>query len=841
MKKVFFLILFIPFISFSQKHIQGKVIDSKTKKPLAFATVITNTNFGTLTDVDGNFQINAKGNFSSISVSYVGYKTTEFQVEKDKKFITIKLKQVVENLNEIVITASENPALQIIRNSISNKKKNNLEQSLNSFKFKSYNKILVTANPDSVSGSIDTVFVVKDGKKVSKKIDSSNFKFKNEIIKQHLYISEKISEYQFQKGKKTKEVVLGSRMAGLKQPVYELLAVTLQDFSFYNEYYVVAGTKYINPIANNALKHYYYKILDTVINEQGTSYMIHFKPKEKKEIIGLEGVLYLDTQSYAITKAIAELKGIVNIKTTQNYNFSKEYNIWLPSNNHIIIKKGDNNENIALFGGVVQFSKSNPKSKNDSINVVSTSKKNESDFTYFISKTYNSNFEINIPLKIRKSAATIQFADNSHKRDTTFWNTYRTESLSRRGENAYKFIDSIAKDENIESKINLARNVLKGYLPTKYVNLDLGKMINLNNYEGLRVGLGGETNSNFSNKIKLESYVAYGTKDRDYKYNIGASVRLNKELNTWFGVKHTNDLKEAAALNFIAENNSFSPINPRNLNISKFYNYKTISTFLEHDIQPNLEAKIELSTGNFTPVFDYQYIRNNEVFEKYSLTTATFGFQYNPKNEYMNSPVGKLRTKNAFPQFTFQIVKSFESVFNSDFEFTQLNFRMLQKFKPLRKATTSLLAEAGYVFGDAPISHLFNATPNYTFKQPWAKRVTFAGKNSFETMGYNEFISDKFIALHLKHEFLPFNIGKKFKPQLTLASRAAFGDIENPENHLGLPINSMKKGYFESGLEFNGLFKGFGLSTFYRYGPYKNDDWSDNLALKLTFKIRLGI
>ena len=55
-------------------------------------------------------------------------------------------------------------------------------------------------------------------------------------------------------------------MAGLQQPIYEFLGVTFQDFSFYNEFYTIAGTKYINPIAKNALKHYNYKILDTIQN-----------------------------------------------------------------------------------------------------------------------------------------------------------------------------------------------------------------------------------------------------------------------------------------------------------------------------------------------------------------------------------------------------------------------------------------------------------------------------------------------------------------------------------------------------------------------------------------------
>jgi len=835
MRNLLLLLLIIPIFAVSQNKIQGIVLDSKTKKPLPFASIVTNTNFGTLTDVDGRFFIKAKNSFNKLTISYVGYHSITIPVNLNDKFISIKLNSSVENLDEILITAKENPALQIIRNTIKNKPNNNIEKALNSFKFTTYNKILVTANPDSISGKIDSLYAIKNGRKKFIEIDSSNYKFKKQIDKHHLYISEKISEFQFQKGKKKKEVILASRMAGLQQPIYEILGVTFQDFSFYNEFYTIAGTKYINPIAKNALKQYNYKILDTIQNSIGKSILVYFKPKEKKEILGIEGVLYIDSKSFALTKAIAELKGIVNIKATQNYSFVEIHKTWFPENMNIVLKKGDNDEKISLFGGTVKF---NSSKKNDSI--INTNKKSASDITYFISESTNTNISINIPVKVKSSSTTMHFNDDAHKKPETFWNKYRSDSLSVRGESAYIILDSLAQKEGVEKKINLARNILKGYYPTKYINLNLGKIINLNNYEGLRIGFGGVTNTNFSSKYRLESYVAYGTKDTNIKYSFGSSYRLNRDSNTWFGINYTNDIKEAASLDFIAENTSFSPVNPRNLNISKFYQYKTVSTFLKHDIQANLEAKIQFSSGDYKPVFDYQYISETKNLNEYKLTTATFGLQYNPKSEYMNSPLGKLSIKNEFPQFTLQITKSFKNVFKSDFNFTQLNFRALHKIKRLRKATTHILAEGGIVFGDTPISHLYNSTPNYTFKKPWRKRITLAGKNSFETMGYNEFISDKFAAIHIKHEIKSFKITSKFKPQVTLVTRAAIGDISEPSSHIGLNFKSLKKGYLESGVELNSLFKGFGFSSFYRYGHYSNQEWSDNLAIKLTYKLRLG-
>jgi hypothetical protein len=836
MKNIFLLVLLFPFISFSQYQINGKVIDSKSKKPLIFANIIVNKSTRTLTDIDGFFQIKSTKPISKITISYVGYSPKIISINSSKKYITVALNTSVENLKEVLITAKENPALRIIRNTIKNKNKNDIETALNSFRFKAYNKILVTANPDSLTNKIDSIFKIKKGKKTFLKLDSSNFNFRKEIKNKHLYISEKISEFQFQKGKNKKEIILASRMAGLQQPIFELLAVTLQGFSIYQPLYTIAGTKYLNPISNKALKQYTYKILDTVSNTIGKSVLVYFKPKQLKTTTGIEGVLYIDLKSFAITKAIFEIKGIVHIKATQNFSYNPINKIWFPNYQEILLKKGINKKQISLFGGVVKFSE---VEKNDSIQ---NTKINSPDaISFFISKTKNFDLEINKPVTIKKSSATILFKKDAADKSEKFWNLYRTDSITNRDKITYLVLDSLAKKENIEHKINLARSILKGFYPTKYINLNLGKIINLNNYEGLRLGFGGITNTIFSSKFKLESYIAYGTKDTDFKYSFGGSIRLNEGTNTWFSSNFTNDIKEAASLDFIAENTSFSPVNPRNLNISKFYNYKTISLSLKHDFQPNFETKLQISAGDYTPVFNYQFISRNKNLTKYQLTLATIGFQYNPNSEYMNSPIGKLTIKNKYPQFTFQITKSFENALQSDFNFTQINLRILQNIKPLNAGVTKILIESGIVFGDAPISHLFNSAPNYTFKNPWRRRINLAGTNSFETMGYNEFISDRYTAIHIKHLLKPIKLSKKFKPQFTIVTRAVIGNISNPSYQAGIQFKSLKKGYFESGLELNSLFKGFGLSAHYRYGAYTYPIWSDNLAVKLTFKLNLGI
>jgi len=80
----------------------------------------------------------------------------------------------------------------------------------------------------------------------------------------------------------------------------------------------------------------------------------------------------------------------------------------------------------------------------------------------------------------------------------------------------------------------------------------------------------------------------------------------------------------------------------------------------------------------------------------------------------------------------------------------------------------------------------------------------------------------------------------KVKPSLTFVTRMAWGNMKNPERHIGFEYKTLDRGYFESGIEFNQIYKGLGLTTFYRYGPNQLPRFEDNLAIKLSFVFDLG-
>lgn len=831
MKLFCLLTLFFTLTIQAQCQINGIVTDSNNK-PLPFATITTSDNINTITDVDGKFIFTPSAKATTFAVSYIGFQTKIIAITENKKFYLIPLSQKTDDLKEVIIS-NENPALTIIRKVIANKNKNNPQKKLNSFEYKSYNKLIVTANPDSIDGRIDSTAAYKDFDKKRINIDSSDYKFKEIISKQHLFQTEKVSQYQFGNNK-LKETILGTKMAGFKNPIYEVIAFNLQSISIYDNKYELFETKYENPISNNAPANYNYKILDTVNIKGRETYMIYFKNKQKRKSSGLEGVLYIDQENFAVAKAVMRIKGVLDISGIHEFDYVPNEKVWFQSNTTFKIVKGKNDDDIKILGGTIQFD-------GDVEDNFEPRKKSASDFTYLLSESNNFDIHYNTDNPIKDPSLYIEIKDDASKKPEAFWNEYRKETLDLKGQRTYQLIDSLSIKKRIENRLGFGRKIINGYVPIGPVDLDLKKIISYNNYEGFRLGLGGITNDRFSKNFRIEGYSAYGTKDGELKYSLGTGVLLDKSTNTWVNGYYTDDVREIASTVFAVDKRVFKIYDPRPINISTFYKYTAWKANVQSKIIPKTEAVFELARTNVEPQFDYLFNYGGKLYSSYIMTTAMVSIVWAPFSNFMQTPTGRNESEKRFPRFTFQYTQSLPDVLGNDFTFGKIDFKTEYEKNYLNGQKTSLLLQGGYAIGDVPLTHLYNTMPNNLTKETVIQRITFAGRNSFETMYFNEFFSSQYIFFQIKHGFDRIRILKKVRPSLVLVTRMAWGNMENPQQHVGPTYKTLDKGFFESGIELNKIYKGFGLGGFYRYGPNQLLKFEDNIAVKISYVLDLGL
>lgn len=829
-----YLVLFFTTLTWSQT-ISGIVKDRKSNKPLPFASIEPNKGPGTITDFDGQFVLENGADITQIRVGYIGYAPIEIPISADKTFYPIFLEPSTVVLDEVILNSYVKSAEEIIKNAIAYKKRNNPEKTLDTYSFRTYHKLLVTAPIDSINPAIDSIYVRDNGSLRFKELDSTNFNLKKQLVRSHLYISEEASSYKFSKDKGRQKTINAIRMAGFKEPIYEVLGLQFQSFSFYDSDYILLENEYINPLSKVGLKKYNYKILEVTKEGASSAFMVYYSPKDSSQTDGLEGVLYINTTTYALQKAIAQTTGVFEIKATQTFSYHPKENIWFPNSKEIKIKKGNTPQSLSFLGNRFEIR----KGQRDST-LVHSNPQNAEDLIYLISEENNFDIALNPALKIKRKGLAIKIDDEAYQRNESYWNSFRTDTITSLGQETYVYMDSLVDQKKVEPRLNRTRKLLQGYYPTKYFDFDLRYLLKYNNYEAFRLGLGAITNTNFSHKLILNGYAVYGTLDQKFKYSFGATTRLNKEYNTWLGVSYTDDLVESGSSKYITDKRTFYLFEPRLFNISSFYATKNTSIFLEHDITSKLNSRIQFSKSFNDPTYNYTYILDGQNYNTYDLTETTLSFQWNPFSEYMQTKEEKRTIKDGFPQFTFQVSQSLPNVLDGDFNFTKFNFKAFYVKRSLNKTRTEILINTGLAFGDIPLTHLYHASPNQPDGSVIMDRFSVTGRESFETMFFDEFFSDRFIMGQVRHTLRPFKISSRIKPQLALITRSVIGDVSNIENHTGLNFGSLNKGYFESGIELNRILAGFGLSFFYRHGAYHLPTFDDNISFKFTYYFGSG-
>jgi TonB-linked SusC/RagA family outer membrane protein len=99
--------------------IKGRVSDAVSGEPLTGATVtIASTNFGTSTDIDGNFSIFAKSLPVNLTISYIGYNSKTVEVTNDR-FLEVALTESHNQLNEVVVVGYGTQKRQNLTSSVS--------------------------------------------------------------------------------------------------------------------------------------------------------------------------------------------------------------------------------------------------------------------------------------------------------------------------------------------------------------------------------------------------------------------------------------------------------------------------------------------------------------------------------------------------------------------------------------------------------------------------------------------------------------------------------------------------------------------------------------------------
>ena len=805
---ILLILLFSSCAILAQHRVFGKVVNQNTGEAVAFAMIQATPENYTYSNILGEFELEIANATRLLEVTKRGYFTESVSIFSGKAgFYIVELSAKRMDASN----ADKTEVNFLIAKAIENKRNNDPNLALNSYRYTSYN--ILAIDKQRIKG--DSLLTAEN---------TSSF------------FSEKVSETNYVKNTSQREFVTGLKTQGFNKPVYEVLTLNTEPVSIYEDDYPLYGTNFAGPLGKKAFKNYEYTLLDTIIIKGRPGYMIYYRPKRPNVVAGWEGLLFLDTQSLAVQRSISQLSGQIHIEIEKEYIYLDKENIWFPVEEKVKLKPGTGGRDITIFGGSISLG--TVQRKSSILNWVISTGKIEDDLE-LVSTTYHSRFLTNIELDISRGDAAITVTDSANLRQEEFWNSHRTYPVDTIISQTAKKVEDAIEEKNILRKIEVLHTLLTGYYPVKFWDFDLSDFVKYNNYEGLRLGAGGRTNQNFSQVFRLDGYLVYGVKDEAFKYGIGVGISIDHRSGTWLNLNYKQDLREVAVNEYIRGVNEFSILEPRTANISSYYAYKSLQTSLEHRITPRLETELLISRSEISQLRDYAYLNNGEVYTDYTISEAKFGFLWRPFSRFLSTPQFHQLYEKGYPVITTQVTQGISGFLDGDFSFTKLGLKVEYLLNRQDRSVTQFTLEGNYGIGDLPLTHAFHAFPNNAVKEKVMQRFAVAGKIAFETMYFDEFFSDKQAAVHMRHQLRPINILPGLKPELSFVSRHVIGDFKNKEVHQNIEFNTLKHVYNEAGVELNNIFFGLGLSAAYRYGAYHLPNLSDNFSFKFTFELKI--
>lgn len=749
----FYSILFICLTQFTFGQIKGKVTNVQGQ-PMPFVNIyIKDTYIGTTSNDNGNFELYPKQHGTyTVLFQFLGYKTEKQVLEYTGKPLEIDIILKEENieLNEVVIDPKANPANEIIKKAIANRKTNSAKTGKFTCDFYSRGVFRVKNLPKTFMGQkVDMLDEI---------IDSTRSGI--------LYLSETVSKLTFQKPDKMKEVIVASKVSG-RNNGFSFNSAAQANFDFY-ENYIEINARAISPIADNAFAYYRYKFEGSFADENNRVInKIKVTPRRMSEP-AFEGYIYIEDESYAIYAVDLSIRGsqtqnpAMNLLTLkQSFSFNAQTKVW-----------SKNTQTLDFEAGFFGFNFNGR-------------------FTYVYA-----NFEFPQQFERRTfSAEVLKFEENSNKKDDTFWNAIRPVPLTLEESNDYikkdiiqtkreskQYLDSIDRKRN---KFGFS-DLFMGYT---YANSYKKRSFNyegpifntaFNTVQGWKSQIGFSYNQRNEDKrtyYRIGTRLDYGFAEQKLRISGSYVQKLENKHNSSITVAGGSTINQFNSANPISDNiNTTSSLFFKN-NFMKLYEKNSANLGYSSEITNGFRLNASLEYAERKPLFnntfqasvksDDQYSSNNPllpldeltpVFSKYNLVKTNLTARFDFGQKYWTRPDGKFNIGNdQYPTLTLTYEKGLagsEKKYNYDFVMARIN----QELELGNKGNLDYNFKAGKFFNADQI-----AFPD--FKHFNGNQTHVSGGGTYTSVFnnlpyYSASTNDAFVEFHMEHNDQGFIMNK---------------------------------------------------------------------------------
>jgi hypothetical protein len=827
---IFFIFIVLPasINSFAQIRdtavIRGVVTDAKTGGPLTGTAVfLPKTNVGTVTDQDGKYRIETLVKGDTVTFSFIGYDSESYRISRGVvQTINVKLRQSAITLSEVVINRGKNtyrnrnnPAVALIQKVIDNKSKNR-EEKFDYLQYKKYEKLQVALSnvtekfkKGALSGKFRFVF---------ENIDTTK-RIGNQVLP--LYIKEAISDHYYRKEPEaTKEIVRDEKSTNVSEyldnkGISAHLDYLYQNINIYNNEILFLSNKFVSPIANAAPILYKYYIVDTLSVDNIKCLRLFFEPRNKADFL-FHGYLYITLDSaYAVRKIDMGVNKRINIDWVQDITITQDFDrfggkSWLLSKDEISIDFGLSKNSMGLYG--------------------------QRTITY-------RDYKINEPIdsKVFRGPQNVEKLEQSSNGED-FWKSKRYVPLTKSESGIYSTIDSIKKIPAFKRRMNVLMLLTDDFLNLGPVEIGPSdSFYSFNTVEGSRFRFGGRTTPEFSKSLNFDGYVAYGLKDKTYKYIAGMTYSLTPRTIYVFPVKSIR-MYYQKEVSIPGQELQFSEVDNILLSLKRGVNDKFyLNRIFKTEYLNEFETHFSFLAGfSYTRQSAYgnlnfnanDYLTATNSISNLNISELYLNLRYAPNETFYQGKLYRYPVRNKYP--VIQLKTSIGSrLIGNDYNYARFQFSISKRFFASIFGYSDITLEAGKIIGQVPYPLLFVHRANQTYSYQ---------KNSYSLMNFLEFVSDQYASLNVEYCFNGFILNKiplvkKLKLRELLTLKVLYGNLSstnNPDIHTNLykfptDINGVpltytldKQPYIEAGVGVSNVLKIFRIDFIKRFSYLNN-------------------
>jgi len=787
--------------------IAGRVTDAATGAGIPFASIaIKGLPVGTTSDEEGRYSLRTKQLTDSLQVLSLGYQTRFYRLlVVSNQTVDAQLTAAATKLQEVKIYAKKgDPAYRIIREVV--KRRDQYDPSrLSAYEYDSYTKIEGYLNNfDQKSGKKRRSGPI--GRLLGKLPAITDANGQTAVP---VFVSETFSQFFARSNpEKQKEKVLNSHVAGVGVGdgglIAQLTGASFQQYNFYRNSLFVLRKDIPSPVGGQWDGVYIFRLRDTVQVGNAVCYRIEFSPKRVADL-AFDGTIWIDTLSYALTQVQAHVGKRANINFVDELRIEQEWEqtasgILFPTQTQVMI---DTDQPVpGAPGALIRFFAT-------ARNIVENKPKN-ADF-------YD---------------PAIELADGFRTDDPAFWTSVRPERFSPAELRAIQVVDSVRNVPLMKVVGGAIKIATLGYIPVPKLHIEIGPFVSLyanNNIEGNRLRLGGRTTIGFSKKWLLTGYVAYGTLDRQFKYNVGVERILNRNHWTVLGVRYSYDLERVGLSTDNLGGNSFFAAYSRYGTIRRPYFQEDKLLYLRREIGSGFTQTLALRHRSFDPLFPFAFQPqpqddDQNIRSSYAVTEVTSETRFAPDEVILQNDNTRFSTgATRKPIVTLRYTLGLRNLLNSDFMYHRISLSLRHSFRMGILGRSYYTIDAGIIPSTVPYTLLYT---------PLGNESLFYVGNAYNLMNYFEFVTDRWATVRYEHNFggLLFNripVLNRLKWRELVTANVLFGSVSKanvalipPTDGQGRPVEGFSSlsgtPYVELGYGIDNIFKVFRVDAIHR-------------------------